>query len=284
MNILTSYSLIILIGLRFIGLTNGTEFFRNTKEQRFILLITGWVSWIVAGVIPIMADLVIDTYQKELLLLMNIIFFSIGVVLLLSSIISYFYPVSTPLVIAVCSGIICFPLVFGLLTQIALARTITIFFGFGSYAIIGILLYNRRNNLIRLFDKGLHWLYLAIFSFVIYIIISISLILTVDDYSYGLLNSTNDFAIIINYTMSIILTVLLIVIFIHFERSITNHEMLNLKDIYSHDIGNTLQTLMTASAIIEYNGNLEGSEREKLEMIQVKAEDAGKLIKEIRKL
>ena len=119
----------------------------------------------------------------------------------------------------------------------------------------------------------------------IYYIISLFiLILTVEDYSYGLYYSTNILVIISNCTVGIFFTILIIVLFIHLERGIASKDKYHLTDKYSHNIGNTLQIIVSVASIIEMRGTLDDSEMHNLHLIQEKWNEAGELLKEIREL
>lgn len=70
---------------------------------------------------------------------------------------------------------------------------------------------------------------------------------------------------------------------IHLEHNIANQEKFQLKDTYSHNLGNIIQVIFSASLLSEMDKTAEG-ESEKLQLIQKKCNEASEIIKEIRKL
>ncbi|MHA2104936.1 MAG: hypothetical protein ACW981_16025 [Candidatus Hodarchaeales archaeon] len=256
----------------------------SIKKKRFIVLITGWISWILAGFLPIIANITTDVNIKEYIMFINSIAFSLGIFFIFLSIVSYFYELSGKFIFTTCMLIILVPNIVLVFSNFILAKTIAIVLGIGSLGVMITILRFNRHKVRNLIGKSIGWFYLGLISFIGYLITSGILFLTVNDYSFGLFDSVNDIAVMINYSISLYLTVLVIVIFIHFERSITNNEMRSLKDNYSHDLGNMLQTIMFALGLIEFNDNLEPKEQNYLNIIKNNSNDATVLIKDIRKL
>jgi signal transduction histidine kinase len=248
------------------------------------MLIIGWISWILAGFLPIIASFTMDVIIKEYIMFINSIAFSLGIFFIFLSIVSYFYELSGKFIFTTCMLIISLPTIVLIVSNFILAKTMAFALGFGSFGVMLVTLRINRRKVRNLIGKSIGWFYLGLIGFVGYLINSGILLFTVKDYSFGLFDSTNDIAVMINYSMSIFLTVLIIVIFIHFERSITRNEMQSLKDNYSHDLGNILQTIMFALGLIEFNDNLEPKEQNYLNIIKSNSNDASVLIKEIRKL
>ena len=284
LNILAFYSLILLTLIRLLGLISSIDFMINTKKNRFILLIIGWLCWIIAGFLPITVDLVVDQSIKEILMFINTVEFSLGVFFIFASMTSYFYELPKKFILISCLVIIILPIFTSILINFFVAMSLVIILGFGSFGVMVLFLRANKENLQNLVGKSIKWFYVGFLSFIVYLIISLILLLSVNDYSFGLFNSSNDFAVMINYSLAVYLTVLVVIIFIHFERSIVNDEMQSIKDNYSHDLGNILQTIVAALGLIEFNETLNPIEQNHINMIKEKTENASKLIKEIRNL
>ena len=71
---------------------------------------------------------------------------------------------------------------------------------------------------------------------------------------------------------------------VHIEYVISSRQKVELKDIYSHDIGNILQVIYSSSDIIEKITTIDSEEEEKLTLIKTKCKEASKIINEIRNL
>ena len=91
--------------------------------------------------------------------------------------------------------------------------------------------------------------------------------------------------IALNFTVTISLSILLIVLLIHLEYNIAGKNKHVLKDKYSHDLGNILQAIHTSIDIFQTNNELTKEESSELsQLLKNKLNDAKTLIKEIRKL
>ncbi|MHA2233613.1 MAG: hypothetical protein ACXAB4_14115, partial [Candidatus Hodarchaeales archaeon] len=104
------------------------------------------------------------------------------------------------------------------------------------------------------------------------------------EYSYGFYQSTDNPAVIVNYLFAIGITAVILVLFIHIEYSISQVEKYQLKDKYSHNLGNILQALTSAASLLELRKSRSQEDLLNLELIQQKCVEASSLVKEIRKL
>ncbi|MFX1283687.1 MAG: hypothetical protein ACFFB5_08530 [Promethearchaeota archaeon] len=284
MNLLSFYNLILLTIIRIIGLALSIEFLINLKKKRFIAPVFGWICWVVTGFLPIIADNLTTGFLNEILLLMNAILSAEGLILIFMGILSYFRFVPGKIMFLVTLFYMIFPLtIYGLFGE-TFALPFAVAMIFISYVAISLMILLKGKEINTTIRGGAKWLYLTIISVICYLILSIILMLSIEDYSYGLYYSTNILAIISNYTMGILLTILIIVLFIHLERGIAYMDKDQLKDKYSHNIGNILQIIISAASIIEMRGTLDESEKPNILLIQEKCNEAGELIKEIREL
>ena len=104
------------------------------------------------------------------------------------------------------------------------------------------------------------------------------------DYQYGLYNAEDPLVISLYYIPSISSTALLIVLLVHLEYTISSREKFGLKDKYSHNLGNIMQTITSSSDLIKISANLNNQDASNLNLINKKCKEASRLIKEIRKL
>ncbi|MFX0013036.1 MAG: hypothetical protein ACFFB2_04345 [Promethearchaeota archaeon] len=284
MNLLVIYNLILLTMIRIIGLGLSIEFFINLRKKRFIAPIAGWGCWVIAGILPIIADILPSEFVTEVLLLINAILDVEGLILIFLGILSYIRFVPGKIMFLVSLVLMIFPIVTLTLFGKVMALTFAVVLNFASYIVISLIIILKGREVHEIIGDGAKWLYFTLFTVICYLILLCILILTVDDYSYGIYYSVNTTAIIGNYTINILLTILIIVLSIHFERGIANTDKNQLKDKYSHNIGNILQIIVSAASVIELGGHLDDSEILNLVLIQDKCNEAGELIKEIREL
>ena len=88
----------------------------------------------------------------------------------------------------------------------------------------------------------------------------------------------------LNYVPTISSAVLLIILLVHLEYTTFSREKSELKDKYSHNLGNIMQVIMSSSDFIKGVTRLEASQKEKLDLVEKKCKEAAKLIKEIREI
>jgi hypothetical protein len=91
-------------------------------------------------------------------------------------------------------------------------------------------------------------------------------------------------AVIINYSLAILMTVLILALFIYIERGITADDKFQLKDKYSHNLGNLLQIMLASVSLIEADQLTPDEKDENLSLIQSKFQEASDLLNEIRQL
>ena len=88
----------------------------------------------------------------------------------------------------------------------------------------------------------------------------------------------------VNNTFSIAILVLTVVLLIHLENTRSNLYNYQLKDKYSHDLGNILQVMVSAFHFIE-GKEVPAEEREKImDLLNQKSQEVSELIQEIRNL
>ena len=90
--------------------------------------------------------------------------------------------------------------------------------------------------------------------------------------------------IMFNYLPTIGFTIILIVLLVNIEYRLSSRERFELKDTFSHDLGNIMQVINSASDLIDINTDLNEQAKEGLELIHSKCKEASKLIRQIRNL
>lgn len=103
-------------------------------------------------------------------------------------------------------------------------------------------------------------------------------------YHFGLYFAEDPFFIILYYIPSLATTTVLIILLLHLEYTISSRKKFELKDKYSHNLGNILQAISSAYEL--YSSKLEKAKgsAELDNMLKSKITEASKLIKDIREL
>ena len=130
--------------------------------------------------------------------------------------------------------------------------------------------------------KSFYW-YL-IFVFVIYVFIIFYVISLLQGYSFGFYSDEFSVQMFINYFIGIIINIIILIYSIHLEYDISKIQKYNLRDKYSHDLGNLVQVIYSAAILTNVDEDLNKEKTENLELIQKKCEEAAKLIKDIKKI
>jgi len=284
MNILLFYNLLIYLIIRSLGLGISIDFYFNRKETRFQLAILGWGSWVIASVSSILAVFTDIDFIIELLLFLNSLFVSLGTILYIWTIFSYFLEVPKRIFISLLIILIIFlPIIF-ILVNYKLAINLTVI-------ITTILLFSvyivpiwKWKGFKETMGLALKWYYIFLVSLAIYIVVSLY-ISTQDLEYYGIYSTIDTFLIILNYIPSIIFTMVLIILLIHVEYNFSITERSELKDKYSHDLGNILQYLRGYIDLFSQKKDIkEEDSNEFREKYQEKCQEAADLLKEIRQL
>jgi hypothetical protein len=136
----------------------------------------------------------------------------------------------------------------------------------------------------KVFNKGVVFFYLTIGSVIFTIGALVVSSFVIEDFTYGLYYTVDNGAVIVNYSLSILVTVLILMLFIYLERGITADEKFQLKDRYSHNVGNLLQIVLTAVSLIEKDQLPLDEKEENIALIQSKSQEVSDLLNEIREL
>jgi hypothetical protein len=132
------------------------------------------------------------------------------------------------------------------------------------------------------FGGSIKWYFLLATLTIIQIFIS--LIMGFIDYEFNLQQVEAIPYEVVDYLLTIINTILLLILVIHLEYNITNEEKYAIIDKYSHNLGNIMQTLYSACQLRVLR-NLPEEKINELKNLQYeKLEEASKLIDEIKKL
>ena len=282
LNNLVLLCLLIFIVIRAIGLGISVDFYYDTKQEKFILLGIAWALWILAALMPIYSNLVKDTGLVEFLLLLNVLFFLLGGIFCIWGLGKYFLSVPAKLMGSLIIISIALPFLVLLTIGYFAAMVFSAIFVYGLLITTYIIPPLKKQNFKKYIGKSIRWYYVTIFIILIYI--PISMIIYFQGYSYGLYDTDDTILIILSYIPALGASILLIILLVHLEYTISNREIFDLKDKYSHELGNIMQAIYTTLDLIKSRREPKTELSELEILLENKIIEASNLIKEIRKL
>ena len=282
MNDLVLFCLIFFIFVRAIGLGISLDFFYDTKDRKFVFFILCWILWIIAAIFPIFSNHVESNSLREFFLVLNAIFAVLAGIFYLWGIFNYFLSVSFKIMVILIIAFLIIPF----FLYLFISYTISILF---SALILNLLMINaylvpllKKREFVKYIGKSRRWFYATLVVFFAYF--PTSIIISMLGEGYGLYNSENTLLIILNYLPSISATIMVLILLVHLEYTTSSRQKFELKDKYSHNLGNIMQVIYSASDIIKRIIKPDVNEEEKLELIEKKCKEAAKLINEIRNI
>lgn len=274
MNILVFFSVIILTLVRLIGLGVSLGLFLETKSTKFKIFIPGWGLCAISAFFLIISEIIEIQILSEGLLIISTILLLLGMMFVVMGIISYITHISQKLVMSLTLFIIIIPLISFFTAGINLAINFTSVLFFLLFIFIFVSVWLARENITKILGNSRKWLFITlIFSFFYFIN---GFITAIQGYSFGLYTTDNVDVIIRYYFFVIGITMLLAILQIHIEQSVSYLHKFELKDRYSHNLGNIMQIILNAIEIEAESINIE--------LIKEKCLEAGEHIKEIREL
>jgi hypothetical protein len=284
MNYFLVFSQLALTFIRLIGLGIGLDFLVSRKKKRFQGQVAGWSIWTLASIFQILAQ---NTNNLALVNLLDFLFATctlIGSFLIAVSIVVYFRPISVKFIFYFTLLLSILPLIVYFLFGIEITINFCISFSFilvGGLYIIGII---ESKNFRAQAGQSVKWFYAMIGTGVIQLIVYIFITLQGVNLGVSSAELENEVLVGVNNTFSIGILVITVVLLIHLENSRMNMYNYQLKDKYSHDLGNILQVMVSAIHFIEKR-EIPAEEREKItELLNQKSQEVSTLIQEIRKL
>ncbi|MHA1975801.1 MAG: hypothetical protein ACW98F_14595 [Candidatus Hodarchaeales archaeon] len=278
MNNLVIFGLIVLSIVRVFGFFVSVDLYVNLRSNRYVYLLSGWACWFLAGIFPLLADIAIDSFLAEMFKLLNYMFVTLGaflIVLGITNIFRTFDPKRVTILIAI---LVIIPIA----TYVSAGnRLVSIFSStilFVSYFIAMILDSLIGEDFKEKVGNSYKWIILLRIVVTLQILVLFFAILTGS--SYGLYDSTDSLLIVVNYGIGITLTLVMLILIIHFEHSVISYQKDFLKDTLTHDIGNILQIISSATEML----SVPEKSQEKTELILRKSAEASKLINDIKDL
>jgi len=282
MNGLVLLSLIFFIFVRVIGLGISIDFLNGTKAEKFKFLTLGWLFWIIAALTPIFSNLVENIYLEEFLLVLNAFLAAIGSFFYLWGFLKYFMTVSFKKMVSVIIIFIISTVLFFLITDYSVTITFCTVFINLVLIITFVIPPIKKKSFKKYMGRSIIWFYASVLT--ISLFFPVSIIISLQGYGYGLYNADDPVLIMFNYIPTIVSSICLIILLVHLEYTTSSRKQLELKDNYSHDLGNILQVISSAFELIEMKGRSESETSELGELLKDKLNEAAKQIRDIREL
>jgi hypothetical protein len=279
MNQLVFFGLIILLAIRLIGLGTSLNFYYDLRSVNFLYFIFGWIFGILGNTLPFVLEFVENI---EFILVMNALLALIHMIFLVIGVFSYFLKINFLKLTSSCIIIA----TISILLYIFLDHNISISFSvvtMNSAVLIGFIFpLFRLKKFKKNVGKSIRWYYIT--GIVILNFLPISFLILIQGEGYGLYYSENVLVIILNYTVGIVTHILLLAYLTHLEYTISNERENQLKDKYSHNLGNIMQVIYSSADLLKRLTDVSDDNKDKLKLIEEKCKEASKLINEIRNI
>ena len=277
------FSLLIVAIQRILGIGISIDFYIEFKSSRYKTLILGWSLWLIGGLLPLFSFIVNDPLLSQIFVLYNIIFTTLGLLVLAYNLTSNYLTIQKRYIIiyTVILFIVSHFLYF--LANLNLTVSFVSIYQQIMWLYL-ILLPVFKWKVFRLTIDRHTWYYFFSILILGVLYIPIGIIIYLRGFSFGLYDSNDIVLVSFNYGYLVLITVLLNMLFVHLEYRLTQREKHALKDRYSHNLGNALQAIYTA---LELSKNYDLNENDEdiiLKTSQDKIKEAAELLKEIRDL
>ena len=275
------FGLFILLMIRLIGSLICIDFYLTTKNKNLIFIIIGYSIQIPAGIFPYIVISIEDIILSELLLFLNALIVNIGIICVAWGVFSYFLHLPIKLLhlfwisISIMSLIIFFMDLSSAILLIIICTNIIL-------SISYILVFAKRNEFKQKVGKSILWYFLGAATFSMYL--PISVYITSQGHEYGLYFCEDISILLLNYGAAIVTYFLNLILLVHLEYSFSQSHKNQLKDKYSHNLGNILQILYGSIDLMN-DKNIDEQTVQELKILhEKKLKEAAELIREIRKL
>jgi len=283
MHILVVFGLIFNIISRLIGVIVSSDMYSKTKEKRHFLQILGWLFPLISTCLPFGTILTQDLFIVNLFLITDVVCLNIGLYLSITGLSMYFKSYQRNIVVSGFLMIIIVPIFMFILLDASIAVNISVFFQFLIILVFLTVVYSNRKEIKYILQYSYGLIVLLMISLIGYIIVNVYGFTRIQEYNYGLYMSTDIIAIIVYYASVVMVTLVVLMLFLHLEQGLYLKKQNILKDDYSHTIGNILQIIMGAGATIR--GMSDSSEvNATTDLILKRSEEAGELIEKIREI
>ncbi len=284
MNDIVFFALTIILIIRIIGFSITLELYIGWKKRLLIIILTSWIVWIMATVVALVLIIPTTEINVTLMNFLDNYLTSIGVYIYLWGINHYFFEMKQKGILYILIFYSLALLLIGFLVNYDVATFLSLI------GVIVMLLTSffmpilRREEFLRAMGRTTYIYYSILIILIPFMVGSVYILLI--GVNYSIVQTGDPIIIILYFIPSIAISILLITLLIHMEYTITERVKDQMKDKYSHDLGNIIQSISLIFSLNAEKPDL-GIKQEKEEldtMLKSKIDDARELLKEIRKL
>jgi hypothetical protein len=275
------FSLVIVSIFRIFGVLVALDFYIESKASRYKAVIVGWAFWLMGGVLALISLIITNQEIYELLHLYNTLISTIGIVILSYTLVSNFLSINKGYVIIYFAILFVISHLLFFIVGYELSISFSSLYQQTMWIFLMLLPIIKWKKFKARVDRGI-WYSFFILLVAGLVFIPIGIIISLQGYSYGLYNSDDVLLITFNYGFLLTITLVIHILIIHMKFRETLSEKSELKDKYSHNLGNAIQAIYTALELTEnYNLN-EQDEKMVRQTSDDKIKEAAELLKEIR--
>lgn len=281
MDILVFYSLIIINILGVLGLFISIDFYFENKRRTFKIFSLAWIFYLISGVSAFFLDMQLNHLLLLVTFFVYIITYTCCIGCFTFAFLLYFLNIRLKFLIWLFFLIMIPSILISLLFTILLMISYLTLLG-GGILLAGLILpVLNYENFRKKFRGSVKWYFLLGLQLIVQIIFSVIIQILDFEFTQGELGY---FLYILNdFIFTIIIMVTILILIIHLEYNIINEEKDKLIDKYSHELGNIMQSILSASQLInKINKNDELVEIKDIQYQKLK--ESSDIINEIRKL
>ena len=281
MHVIIYFSLIILLILRVVG--SVVSMYSRQKVFHPKLFAVGWMLWALAAIFPLLTLWIKDRFLSELFLVTNVLFSSVGLIFLCWGFLLVFFQISKRVFLILITSTVIIAYFLFLTVGAGYAIFVTSLFlnAVWLYSLLTPLI--KRKALREVVDKSImshvYVILLMVFNY-----FPLGVYAYMRGFSYGLYDADDVLLIFLHYGWLIISTFLLILLSAHLEYRITFTQKFDLKDKFSHNLGNALHSIFNSMTLLDNREITEEERVEIRELLEEKEKEATELLGEIREL
>ena len=283
MDDLALISVLFITILRLTGVLVSFDFLLRKEgklQKKFYLFLLGWFFWIIGSLISLISLMGENFTFKIQMAILHDLSILLGALYLILGVVSYFKLVKINIVIIGSVILTISPLLIFYFFDYELADFFIVILYVGLFLFLFSNAWGERKSMRLHIRDSIKWFYLTILVCSFYAIFLV--LMAINGMNTNLSLIEDPFLITFYSLLSLAITLLVLVLIIHLEYSLSNIQRFKMKDNYSHKLGNILQMILNSA---EFNKNTDTkSDQSANELIIEKCKEARFLITEIRDL
>jgi hypothetical protein len=283
MNDIIIFSLFMVTFLRILGVGIAMDFYHRSRENRFLILAIGWMVWVIGGMLPLFSSFVPFPFLSQLLQVYNVLMTTLALITLCYVFLTSLLNVNSKIFI-IYAGLV---VLMGNLFYFTYNFSLTIF----SISLLQQIMWIyvillpsfKWKKIHHKVDSRILFNYYVV-AVVAIIYIPIVIIIYLQGFRFGLYESDDILLIMVNYGYLIIFTIILNILALHLQYRFSQRDKIDLKDKYSHNLGNALQAIYTSLELLDTKTLNSEDQTSIRKTLREKQTEAVQLLREIRDL